>query len=290
VGTLKVLFWRETAVRSVLPVTFPLEDVPSFPIYLRLARTGAKLSFQRSSDGATYTEVLAKDIGTANTQQINLRDETLVGLAVSGQAAGSTRATFREVSGPAFTSETLSPPTLTQAVPGLTQVMLGWTAPVTGPAPESYTIHRGPKGGPYTLVAEVPSAKTDYLDSGLAKATQYCYVLRSKRGLAESANSEERCVTTHHLDNVFRRGDVDASGALDISDAVGILSYLFQGTGTPNCLEAADTDDSGDVDITDAVNNLGYQFLGQAPPSDPGPINCGPDPHAPFLGCEEQCQ
>jgi hypothetical protein len=289
VGTLKVLFRRETAVRSVLPVTFPLKDVPSFPIYLKLARTGAKLSFQRSSDGAAYTEVLAKDIGTANMQQINLRDETLVGLAVSGQGAGATRATFRDVSGPAFGSEALSPPALTAAISGDRRIILTWTPPAGGPAPESYTIHRGPAGGPYTMLTEVPAAKTDYQDTGLAIGAQFCYVVRSKRGSSESANSNEKCGIAGHQDNVFRRGDVDASGTLDISDAVGILSYLFQGTGTPNCLEAADTDDSGDVDITDAVNNLGYQFLGQAPPFDPGPINCGPDPHAPFLGCEQQC-
>jgi len=89
--------------------------------------------------------------------------------------------------------------------------------------------------------------------------------------------------------NNFRRGDVDASATIDISDAVGILSYLFQGTGTPECLEAADTDDNGEVDITDAVNNLGYQFLGQPPPSDPGPTNCGADSNAPFLGCNQPC-
>ncbi len=87
----------------------------------------------------------------------------------------------------------------------------------------------------------------------------------------------------------FRRGDVDATGSLDISDAVGILSYLFQGTGTPACLEAADTDNNGEVDITDAVNNLGYQFLGQAPPEAPGPTSCGEDPKAPFLGCNQPC-
>jgi hypothetical protein len=87
----------------------------------------------------------------------------------------------------------------------------------------------------------------------------------------------------------FRRGDVDANAALDISDAVGILSYLFLGTGTPACLEAADTDDNGEVDITDAVTNLGYQFLGDPPPPAPGPNNCGPDGNAPFLGCDQPC-
>jgi hypothetical protein len=135
----------------------------------------------------------------------------------------------------------------------------------------------------------VPTSQTTYTDTGLSDSTAYCYVVRSKRGSSESVNSNERCATTPGGGTRFRRGDVDASNAIDISDAVGILSYLFQGTGTPPCLEAADTDDNGEVDITDAVNNLGYQFLGQPPPDAPGPTNCGPDADAPFLGCNQPC-
>jgi len=174
--------------------------VPSLPIYLTLARTGAKVSLQRSADGTTYTEVATRDIVNVNptTNQVNLANDMMIGLAATGSAVdGSVRANLTNVSGPSF-----------------------------GGAP--------------------PGKK-------------------------------------------FRRGDVDASNALDISDAVGILSYLFQGTGTPACLEAADTDNNGEVDITDAVNNLGYQFLGQPPPVDPGPTNCGSDPKTPFLGCNQPC-
>jgi hypothetical protein len=101
--------------------------------------------------------------------------------------------------------------------------------------------------------------------------------------------SVEPCATVRK--DLLRRGDVDASGPpIDISDAVGILNYLFLGAGTPRCLEAADIDDSGEVDISDAVNHLGYQFLGGAPPADPGPFNCGADPVPPFLGCDARCE
>ena len=135
----------------------------------------------------------------------------------------------------------------------------------------------------------MPASQTAYTDTGLSDSTAFCYVVRSKRGSSESVNSNQRCATTTGGGTRFRRGDVDASNSIDISDAVGILSYLFQGTGTPACLEAADTDDNGEVDITDAVNNLGYQFLGQPPPEAPGPTNCGPDANAPFLGCNQPC-
>ena len=87
----------------------------------------------------------------------------------------------------------------------------------------------------------------------------------------------------------FRRGDVDGSGVVDVSDPVAILGHLFLGSGEPECLEAGDFDDNGILDITDAVNNLNYQFLGGPPPAEPGPFQCGADPGPPDLGCAKRC-
>jgi len=75
----------------------------------------------------------------------------------------------------------------------------------------------------------------------------------------------------------FRRADTDGSGVLDLTDAVGILGYLFLGAGTPACLDAADVDDSGVVELTDAIVSLGFQFLGGVPPAPPGASACGAD-------------
>jgi hypothetical protein len=83
----------------------------------------------------------------------------------------------------------------------------------------------------------------------------------------------------------FRRGAVRGAEALDISDAVRLLGYLFLGDGAPPCLDAADADDSGGLDVSDAVRVLGHLFLGAASPPAPGPVRCGPDPTADKLGC-----
>jgi hypothetical protein len=85
---------------------------------------------------------------------------------------------------------------------------------------------------------------------------------------------------------VFRRGDAgpDPDGALDISDAVQILGYLFLGEPAPACYDAADFDDSGLIDITDSVALLGHLFLGEPPPPDPGKDACGVDPTGDELG------
>ena len=69
------------------------------------------------------------------------------------------------------------------------------------------------------------------------------------------------------LGTPFLRGDVDASGDIDISDAINVLGYLFTGTYSPICLDACDFDDSGELDLTDAVGSLSFQFVGGAAPA-----------------------
>lgn len=76
---------------------------------------------------------------------------------------------------------------------------------------------------------------------------------------------------------VFRRGDADASGAVELTDVIFTLGHLFLGQPPPPCPDAADVDDNGVVELTDTIYSLGYQFLGQAPPPAPGPFTCGAD-------------
>lgn len=76
-------------------------------------------------------------------------------------------------------------------------------------------------------------------------------------------------------DGIFKRGNANADGDVNLSDAVFILNYLFRGGAAPPCLDAADADDSGVINLTDAVYLLNYLFLG------------GPEPRAPFEACGE---
>jgi hypothetical protein len=78
----------------------------------------------------------------------------------------------------------------------------------------------------------------------------------------------------------FRRGDVDANGRPEITDAVRLLGFLFLGEAGPLCQDAADADDTGHLDINDPVFILGYLFQGGLEPPAPGPTNCGSDPTA----------
>jgi len=88
----------------------------------------------------------------------------------------------------------------------------------------------------------------------------------------------------------FQRGDSNADGAMDISDPIAILNHLF-GTKQLPCLGAADADANDAIELTDAVRLLGFLFLDSAPPEAPF-RTCGPDLDAGALTCEryEPCE
>ena len=86
---------------------------------------------------------------------------------------------------------------------------------------------------------------------------RFCYRVAAVNTSGAGPFSQSACAQPGGVvGKTFRRGDVDASQAIDISDA---------------------------------VNSLSYQFLGGPPPATPGPDTCGADPAGTFLGCETAC-
>jgi len=84
----------------------------------------------------------------------------------------------------------------------------------------------------------------------------------------------------------FQRGYSNIDGRYNISDGIAILNWLFLGTGTVLCEEAADVNDSGGHDLTDGVYVFGSLFGGGAPP--PAPFGeCGVDPTPDTLLCAQ---
>jgi hypothetical protein len=82
----------------------------------------------------------------------------------------------------------------------------------------------------------------------------------------------------------FIRGDANSDGAVDISDPISVLSFLYLGGPPPACRDAADGDDSGVLDLSDPVYVLSKLFLGGPPPPAPFP-DAGGDPTADSLDC-----
>lgn len=84
----------------------------------------------------------------------------------------------------------------------------------------------------------------------------------------------------------FQRGDFNQVGERDMSDAIELLSYLFQGKFSLDCLDAGDTNDDGYLDVSDPSHLLRFLFLGTAPPPEPT-LHCGEDPTDDALLCRE---
>jgi len=61
-------------------------------------------------------------------------------------------------------------------------------------------------------------------------------------------------------DDEFIRGDVNGDATCNLSDAIEIVRYLFQGSGQISCLDSADADDDGKVRLTDAIYLLNGLF------------------------------
>jgi hypothetical protein len=83
----------------------------------------------------------------------------------------------------------------------------------------------------------------------------------------------------------FQRGDTNADGTANLTDAVLVLAHLFQGGPPPSCTKSADTDDTGVVNLTDAVHLLLYLFSGGPEPPEPF-STCGKDLTMDDLTCE----
>lgn len=76
----------------------------------------------------------------------------------------------------------------------------------------------------------------------------------------------------------FRRGDPNADGRTNVSDALAVIRYAFGGASADlPCVEAADFDANGLVGVPDVVGLLRYLFDPAAPPPpSPGPGECLP--------------
>lgn len=62
--------------------------------------------------------------------------------------------------------------------------------------------------------------------------------------------------------------DFDPQDAIDISDLIYLVDYMFTGGPPPQCEEEADVDASGSIDISDLVYLVDYMFSGGPPPAD----------------------
>jgi len=87
---------------------------------------------------------------------------------------------------------------------------------------------------------------------------------------------------------LFIRGDSNGDDAVDVSDALTTLGYLFlRAAPRPACYDAADANDDGLIDLSDGIAVLNYLFVGTG--DLPAPSGAaGSDPTPDLLGCSNR--
>lgn len=85
----------------------------------------------------------------------------------------------------------------------------------------------------------------------------------------------------------YHRGDANADGVTNLTDALTILGYLFQGAGEYPCLEAGDINASGSTNLADVLFLLLHLYQGGEPIPFPAPGDC--EPIAPALCGASNC-
>ena len=122
---------------------------------------------------------------------------------------------------------------------------------------------------------ETPLA-SEYLDD--CDEDQIPDLLAIELGIVEDLDGNgtpDSCDAPPRTTAFFLRGDPNGDLTIDISDSMGIFSWLFTGGTEPPCLEAADANSSRDVDLSDGVYILQWLFTS------------GSDPLAPFPDCAQ---
>jgi len=152
-------------------------------------------------------------------------------------------------------------------------LLLSWTPPLGA---ERVAVLRGGQE-----IADLPANAASYIDRAPNRAQPLVYSVLGRRGDQRGKN---RFCELPPLPAGFIRGDANSTGAMDLTDAIVILSYLFLSGPPPECDDAADADDSGSLSITDPILILGRLFLGAPPLPAPYP-DPGQDPTIDSLTC-----
>src|SRR5690606_10995217 len=157
-------------------------------------------------------------------------------------------------------------------------------SPSAPPFAPSYTFTARKTGSATSLIAGPQSASTASFDLDEGPWTISVLVDWGDDCPSVECPDARIIVREPGAEVLFRRGDSNTDGALNITDAIHILGFLFLGDADPTCLAAADVDDTGTLNLTDPVYLLGYLFGGGSEPPPPHG-SCGADPTPNGAGC-----
>jgi hypothetical protein len=173
---------------------------------------------------------------------------------------------------------TICPHTMTCTELSNNRVALRWTN-ITTPHDKLEFRRNG------ELIAEfTATSRATYTDSNPPLGVPLRYeMFAAQRGENCSGPMLTCTITLTSPDPIFRRGDADGNGLLQLTDSLYILNGLFRSGPPPSCPDAADADDDGTITLTDAIYILRHLFQSGPPLPAPGSAACGLDPTADAL-------
>ena len=120
------------------------------------------------------------------------------------------------------------------------------------------------RDNPAGSLADPGVAGDQFIDTGIVAEQEYDYLL-----IAENAAGilGIHSVVLDTGAEPYLCGDADASGSINVSDAVYLIQYIFAGGPAPEPLPAGDVDCSASINVSDAVYLIQYIFAGGPAPS-----------------------
>ena len=169
---------------------------------------------------------------------------------------------------------------------GAASVILDGSSSWDDGLPEALSFRWRKTSGPDSFEFDPPEADLEKIRITFSGAGDYVFELTVSDGGA--TDSAEIAITVlSPSGGLFRRGDTNGDGRVDIADAVAALNALF-GESEIRCPDAADANDDGKINIADPVTVLDLLFGTGLPLPPPGESNCGADPTADDLGACDQ--
>ncbi len=141
----------------------------------------------------------------------------------------------------------------------------------------------------YVLQGDNESARLEFCETTGTPAIETVYV---HAGLSIAPAVQEGATIGEPIVNEpFIRGDTNQDGIINVADAVVIAKAVF-GLGSKlqlvqNCMDSADANDDEAMDTTDALYILRYLFEGDTPIPPPNVCGNDPTPEAGGLDCPD---
>ena len=233
---------------------------------LFVGRAGMDLLFLKGIGAGLFNPAVSFNFNTASTAQFAIADfdaDGALDLYVERILSGSTTLAFGDGTGTFPSSATL--PSLTEGTKDLIVTDFDGDGFLDILQPERFHLNRF-----FDFEDCDGNGMPDTCDFA-ANPTSDC----NGNGIYDPCDLANDLETDLNGDGVpdscqrFRRGDSNRDGLFDLSDAIGLLDFLF-GSGRATCKDASDANDDGAVGIADAIAILGHLFA-----ISPGPTPLG---------------